>query len=412
MLSGMLGNGLEWYDYALYGHMTIVISKLFFPSEDASFSVILTLLTFAVGFLARPLGAVLFGRIGDKYGRKKALVTSMILMAIPTGLIGLLPTYEMVGIAAPISLLLIRILQGLSLGGAYGGAISYVVEHSPSDKRGLAGSVIMASLVIGFLFGSLVSTAFSSLLSEADFMSWGWRVPFFLGVGIGIVGFYIRAHGEESPIYEQAQKNGTLSQTPVKDVFCKYPSKMLQGFSIYLFVTIPFYLIGIYMITFVTRHIGFSASDALQMNVIAMGCMFVSIIPAAKLADKIGRKPVLIAAILVMMAILFPAFEMLHSGDYLLALLAQCMMALVLGAYLAPIPAMLVELFPTSVRYTGLSLSYNFCAILGGFTPAFSEYLIRQTGNTQSIIYLIIASAVASIISLIVYKDRWREPLI
>ncbi|MFO0068875.1 MAG: MFS transporter, partial [Alphaproteobacteria bacterium] len=196
VVSGMLGNGLEWYDYALYGHMSVVFSRLFFPTDDPSLSLILTFLTFAAGFVSRPLGAVIFGRIGDKFGRKKALVASMILMAIPTGMIGLLPTYEMIGVAAPILLLSIRILQGISLGGAFSGSMSYVVEHAPPTMRSTIGSVTMLSLVIGFLIGSAVSTIIASSLSEADFMSWGWRLPFFVGVLIGFVGYYIREHGE------------------------------------------------------------------------------------------------------------------------------------------------------------------------------------------------------------------------
>jgi MHS family proline/betaine transporter-like MFS transporter len=200
MISGMLGNGLEWYDYALYGHMSIIFAKLFFPVGDSSLSLILTYITFALGFVSRPLGAILFGRIGDKYGRKKALTLSMILMAVPTGCIGLLPTYDMIGVFAPILLITIRLLQGLSLGGAYSGSISYVVEHAPATQRSTVGSVIKVSLIIGFLCGSLVSSLIATVLSPEDFYSWGWRLPFFVGIGIGFVGYYIRNHGEESPL--------------------------------------------------------------------------------------------------------------------------------------------------------------------------------------------------------------------
>ncbi|MES2985488.1 MAG: MFS transporter [Pseudomonadota bacterium] len=411
IISGMLGNGLEWYDYALYGHMSIVFSQLFFPAGDDSQNLILTLLIFASGFIARPLGAIFFGRIGDKFGRKKALTLSMMMMAIPTGCIGLLPSYESIGLAAPILLTLIRILQGLSLGGAYSGSISYVVEHAPHNQRSTMGSIIKLSLVIGFLFGSLVSTIVASILSTEDFYSWGWRLPFFFGVGIGFVGFYIRNHGEESPVYEQAKKDGTLSKSPVRDAFTKYPGKMLRAFMAYIFVTVPFYIIAIYMIAYTKKHLGLSEENALLINSLAMASMLITIYPAAMLADKIGRKWVLMMAIIAMIALTYPAFMLMQSGVFINVLAGQCILAMILGWYLGPIPATLVEIFPTSIRYTGMSLAYNLCAILGGFTPSLAEYMIKTTGNNLSIVWLMIGAGVLSFVAVFTYKDKWKDPL-
>lgn len=432
-ISGMLGNGLEWYDYALYGHMALIFSQLFFPPTDsASTNIILTYLTFAVGFVARPVGAVLFGYIGDKYGRKKALVASMILMAIPTGGIGLLPTYEMVGILAPILLLSLRVLQGLSLGGAFSGTMSYVVEHAPSDRRASVGCVTVLSLVIGFLAGSLVSSLVASSMSEADFMSWGWRLPFFVGILIGFVGFWIRNHGEESPVYKEAKESGALSDSPVKEVFLKHPFKMFQGFNAYLFVTVPFYMLAIYMIGYSKTQLGLTQEEALQINSMAMLAMFVPIIPASRMADRIGRRAVLLIGIVAMMIVVYPAFQMMQEAANMIGMsagsdleqmaavrseafmkiaIAQCLLAFISGWYISPIPALLVELFPTRVRYTGMALAYNFCAILGGFTPAICAWLITRTGDKTSIMYLLIGAAFVSFVSLFFYKDRWREKL-
>ncbi len=414
VISGMLGNGLEWYDYALYGHMSVVFATLFFTfgaDADPTFALILTYLTFAAGFVSRPLGAVLFGRLGDKYGRKRALTASMILMAIPTGCIGLLPTYEAIGYAAPILLVIIRILQGLSLGGAFSGSMSYVVEHADPKARARTGSVTMLSLVIGFLVGSLVSTLAASSMDHDSFMSWGWRLPFFVGVGIGFVGFWIRNHGDESPVYTEAKAAGTLSQSPVKEAFTKEPRKMFQGFAFYMFVTIPFYILAIYMIGYTQKHLGFSADDALQINSLAMVAMFLPIWFSAQAADKYGRRPVLMVTIVAMMLVTYPAFMMMQSGIYWQVLLAQAAMAFILGSYLAPIPALLVELFPTRIRYTGMSLSYNFCAIVGGFTPTIAELLIRETGDKTSIMYLMLGAGVFSFVALAMYKDNFREKL-
>ncbi len=424
VISGMLGNGLEWYDYALYGHMAIVFSQLFFPSGDASKNLILTLLIFASGFISRPLGAIFFGRIGDKFGRKKALTLSMIMMAVPTGCIGLLPSYESIGIAAPILLTLIRIVQGLSLGGAYSGSISYVVEHAPPEQRATVGSVIKLSLVIGFLCGSLVSTIVASILTEEQFYSWGWRLPFFVGVGIGFVGYYIRHHGEESPVYEQAKKDGALSQNPLKDTFFKYPAKTLMAFMSYIFVTVPFYTIAIYMIAYSKNHLGLTEDHALQINSLAMASMLITIYPASALADRIGRRPVLLMAIVAMLVLTYPAFLLMQHGltfddagaiatpsSFMHVLAGQMILAMILGWYLGPIPAALVEMFPTSIRYTGMSMAYNLCAIIGGFTPSIAEWLIRGTQSNISIMWLPIAAGVLSLIALIRYKDNWRDPL-
>ncbi|MFZ4541095.1 MAG: MFS transporter [Rickettsiales bacterium] len=433
IISGMLGNGLEWYDYALYGHMSIIFSKLFFAPGDDSQNLIFTFLIFGVGFIFRPLGAILFGRLGDKYGRKKALTASMILMAIPTGFMGLLPTYEMIGIGAPIMLVLIRILQGLSLGGAYSGSISYVVEHAPPEQRSSVGSVIKLSLVIGFLMGSLVSTLTSSLMSTEDFYSWGWRVPFFLGLGIGFVGFYIKNHGEESPVYEQAKKDGALSANPLRDTFTKYPTKMVRAFMIYIFVTVPFYIVATYMIAYSKQHLGLKEEQALLINSIAMASMFITIFPAARLADKYGRKAILLIPIVAMTLLAYPLFQYIQAGmitemvtdpktgkevihfiqaaSFSHVLIANIVMAMILGWYLGPIPAVLVEIFPTNIRYTGMSLAYNLCAICGGFIPAIAESLIKNTGSSLSIQWLLMGAGAVSFVAVLTYKDRWRDPL-
>lgn len=414
IISGMLGNGLEWYDYALYGHMTVVFAQLFFsfgPEMSGTTSLILTYLTFAAGFVARPLGAVLFGRIGDKYGRKKALTASMILMAIPTGAIGLLPTYAVIGIWAPILLLLIRIVQGLSLGGAFSGSMSYVVEHADPKARARTGSVTMMSLVIGFLIGSVVSTLVASVLPEEDFMSWGWRLPFFVGVLIGVVGFWIRNHGEESPVYTEAKASGALAEKPVQEAFTRFPLKMFQGFTFYLFVTIPFYILAIYMIGYGQKHLGMTSEQSLQANSIAMIAMFLPMWHAARAADLYGRRLVQMAAIVLLMLAIYPAFNMMQSGVFWEVAAGQAILAFIVGWYMAPIPALLVELYPTRIRYTGMSLSYNFCAILGGFTPAFAENLIRVTGDTTSIMYMLVAAGFASFFALLLYNDNYKAQL-
>jgi MHS family proline/betaine transporter-like MFS transporter len=254
--SGMIGNGLEWYDYALYGQMAALLGTLFFPAGDAGVQLLATYGVFAAGFVVRPLGAILFGWIGDKYGRKSAMVLAVLMMAIPTGCIGLLPTYSQVGMLAPVLLTIIRLLQGLSLGGEFAGSITYIVEHAPARRRAWAGSASLVSLILGFLLGSLVVNFMLGWLGKEAFEAWGWRIPFLGGIVIGLVGFYIRRFCRESPIYEAAKHDNKISKTPLKTALAQHPAEMAQGFALYLTVTMPFYLASVYFISFTEKHLG------------------------------------------------------------------------------------------------------------------------------------------------------------
>ncbi|MFO1243131.1 MAG: MFS transporter [Rickettsiales bacterium] len=412
VIAGMIGNGLEWYDYALYGQLATILSLHFFPKENPTLALLATFGVFAVGFVFRPLGAVIFGYIGDTYGRQKSLVIAIMMMAIPTGCIGLLPTYEQIGILAPILLTLIRILQGMSLGGEFSGSITYIVEHAPPHRRGIAGSASMISLVIGFLTGSLVAMLFSYAMPKELFENWGWRIPFVLGIVIGFVGFYIRSKCGESPAYEEAKQSGALSKTPLRDTLLHYPFPIFQGFAIYLTVTLPFYLVAIYFISFMEKELGLSHSQALLINTLAMFSMLIAQPASALLSDRIGRRKVLLWAGTAMAIIVFPVFDAMAKGDFMTILLAQVVFAFINGLFLAPVPAVLVELFPTSVRYTGMAISYNAAAALvGGTAPMMAVWLIDATGTRMSVAGYVFAVALVSLVVLYFYKDRFREPL-
>lgn len=410
--ASMVGNGLEWYDFAIYGHMAVILRDLFFPEVDPIVGLIATYGVFAAGFLARPVGAILFGWIGDKYGRRSALTLAVLMMAIPTGLIGLLPTYESIGIAAPVILTLIRILQGLSLGGEFSGSITFMVEHAPKMRRGLIGSMSMTSLILGFMLGSVVANLFSSLLSPEDFLSWGWRVPFILGIAIGFVGFYIRSHCDESPHYENARDSGQLSATPVREAFVHHWKRMLEAFAIYITVTMPFYLVSIYFISFTELHLGLSNSESLTLNTVNLLLMLIAFPLSALLSDRVGRKKVLMTVALILLVGIYPLFEALEPGNFWQIAILQASLAFLVGCYIGPVPAMLVEMFPTSVRYTGLAIPYNLTAALfGGTTPMVCVWLIDRTGDISSVAFYVMACAVASLIALSIYRDRYREEL-
>lgn len=412
VIAGMIGNGLEWYDYALYGQLATILSLHFFPPGNPTLALMATFGVFAVGFVFRPLGAIIFGYIGDKYGRQKSLVIAIMMMAIPTGCIGLLPTYHQIGLLAPALLILIRIFQGMSLGGEFSGSITYIVEHAPPHKRGLAGSASMISLVLGFMTGSLVAMLFSYSMPKEDFEAWGWRIPFLLGIVIGFVGFYIRSKCGESPVYEEARAAGHLSSRPLRDALLHFPLPIFQGFAIYLTVTLPFYLVAIYFISFMEKELGLTHSEALLINIIAMFSMLLALPVSAVLSDRIGRRKVLLWAGAAMAIIVFPVFDAMSQGDFTTILLAQVVFAFINGLFLAPVPAVLVELFPTSVRYTGMAISYNAAAALvGGTAPMMAVWLVDVTGSRMSIAGYIFAVALLSLTVLYFYKDRYREPL-
>ena len=412
MIASMSGNALEWYDYAIYGIMAPVIANHFFPAGDETAQLLATYGVFAAGFLARPLGAVFFGWFGDKFGRKKSLVLAIMMMAFPTACIGLMPSFASIGYAAPILLTLLRIMQGLSMGGAFSGSIAYMVEHAPGGKRGMLGSMSMSSLVAGFLLGSFVSAAVSTLMPEADFKEWGWRIPFLLGLAAGFVGFFIHKHCDESPTFEDAKETGAISKTPIRDAFRNHPGAMFRGFAMYLTVTVPFYLTTIYFVTYTSKILGHSLEHALEINTINMFVLFVTIPISAWLSDRYGRRIVLLAIAGGMLLAVYPIFTLFAGGDVVQVGIAQALFAMFVGLYLGPMPAVLVELFPTSIRLTGMSLSYNIAATLfGGTTPMVSVWLIDHTGNNLSIAYYVMICNVLSIIALLRYKDRFCEPL-
>lgn len=408
----MIGNGLEWYDYALYAYSTLIISKLFFPAGNEAAHLLATLGIFAVGFIARPFGGIFFGIIGDRFGRRRALVLAILMMAIPTGCIGLLPTYEHIGLMAPALLVVIRIFQGLSLGGEFGGSMTYLVEHSPAARRGLIGSCAVSSLIMGFLLGSVVFFLVKLPLTEVQFESWGWRIPFILGMGIGFIGFYIRDHCAESPRYEEAKAQGALSKNPIRDAITQEWRHILQGIGIYITVTMPFYLLSAYFITFTEYSLGRSKEEALLLNTLNMAILLVLTPFSAWLSDRFGRRRVLGLTAAAFFLFTYPVFSLFMMADFGHIMLAQVLFALMVGMYIGPVPALLVEIFPTRVRYTGMSMSYNVSAALfGGTAPVACQWLVMSTGDNYSIAYYVMLCAAVSLVSLYFYRDRHLEPL-
>lgn len=415
VMAGMIGNGLEWYDYALYGHFAAIISIHFFPVDNPDnqyLSLIATFGVFAAGFIMRPLGAVLFGYIGDTYGRRSSLAISILMMAIPTAMIGLLPTYAQIGVWAPVLLTCFRLLQGLALGGEFSGSITYVVEHSPMRSRGQVGGTSLISALIGILLGAFVATAFSRGLPPEDFQQWGWRVPFIIGLLIGVVGFYIRNALHESPAFVEAKAKSHISKTPVRETFRTYPGRVVMGMGIFIGVTVPFYFYTVFMTSYMQRILGYPVADALWVTTVGM-LLVTALIPfAAKWSDAIGRKPLLIAGALGYILLAYPIFLLIDSGDMPMVMLGMAVFGMVMALYIAGVPALMVEIFPTRVRYTGMALACNLSAALfGGTTPMLVTWLVQVTGN-HNIVWLVLAvTGLIALSSVFFYRETYRIPL-
>ena len=395
--SCMIGNALEWYDFALYGYFATIIGKLFFPSTSVFASLMATFGVFAAGFIMRPLGGIIFGHIGDKIGRKDALLWSIYLMALPTTLIGLLPTYDQIGVMAPVLLTVIRLAQGLSMGGEFTGSMVFVVEHAPDDRRGFFGSWVVFSLVIGILVGSSIATLTCYLLTEDQLHSWGWRVPFLLSVLGGFVGAFMRRAVDEPEQFKNAKKQHKTDATPLKNIWQHHLKGIGLVMMIDLTLAIGFYIIVTFIPNYMSALLGWGKSESLLITTLSMLAMGITIPICGWISDRVGRKPVLLTGAILFIFGGYPLFEVLEMSGLTHALLAQIGLAAIMGVYFAPIPATLLELFPTEVRYSALSIGHSLSmAIFGGSAPLVSTWLIHVSDNYSSpAIYLAIAGVIS-----------------
>jgi MHS family proline/betaine transporter-like MFS transporter len=382
LLAGAIGNALEWYDFALYGYFAPVFAALFFPSERPSLSLISAFGVFAIGFLARPLGALLFGHWGDTVGRREALAWSVILMAIPSCLVGLLPTYETIGMAAPLTLILCRFLQGLSVGGEFTGSVTFLVEHAAPSQRGYIGSWAGFSAQMGALLGSAVGALVATVVSDEALRQWGWRIPFLLGSLIALVGWYLRTHVPESPAFEQVRQAGALSSSPIREVFRDQQPALAKVIGLVLLHGVAFYLLYVYLATYLVTVTTVALGAALTVNTVCMGLLAVLMPVMGSLADKVGQKPLLVGGAAGLAIASYPLFTWL-TGDHLpFMIAAQVLLTVLLSCYMGPFFAAVVALFPTPQRYTGLSVGYNIAsALFGGTAPLMAVLLIEWSGN-------------------------------
>jgi MHS family proline/betaine transporter-like MFS transporter len=412
IVAGVIGNVLEWYDFGVYGYFVTTISGLFFPTSDPLSSLLLTFAVFGVGFVMRPIGSIVFGIYGDRYGRRAALSAVIFLMAFSTLAIGLLPTYAQIGIAAPIMLTVIRLLQGLSAGGEWGGSTAYLVEFAPEGRRGFIGSWQQVSVGGGFLLGSLSAALITQMLAPADLLSYGWRIPFILGIVVGAVGAYLRWRLSDTPAYLAIEEKGQVSRAPLKEAVTDQRTATLTIFGMTLHNTVAYYIPIVYMTSHLRTVGGLSPTQAMWISTASLA-VFVCLIPIwGALSDRVGRKPLLLLSAGGYIVLAYPLLMMASSGSVMLALAAQMIMILFLSFFSGPCPAAYSELFPTRVRYTALSIGYNSAvAIFGGFAPFISTWLIQTTGNKLAPAFYLMAAASISFLVMLRIRETAFEPL-
>jgi MHS family proline/betaine transporter-like MFS transporter len=398
----MAGNVMEWYDFALFGYFAPVIAQLFFPADHHLVSLVNTFGVFAAGFLMRPVGAVMFGYVGDTMGRKTALAASVILMAIPTCLIGLLPTYQQIGAAAPILLTLCRLLQGLSVGGEYTGSLTFLVESAPPGRRGFIGSWTPFSSGVGTLLGSGVGALLTSDLSHEDLYAWGWRIPFLLGLVVGLIGLYLRTGIAESPDFEAVRRSGDVATSPVREALTHCRKEVVTAAGLSWLAGGAFYILFVYMTTYLESILKQPLGTALMINTISLTLMVLLLPVMGALSDRVGRKPLLAGSALGFALFSYPLLKLLAHDTFAYILSGQIVFAVLIAAYYGPLSATLVELFPARQRYSGLSIAYNLSvALFGGSAPLVATLLIKETGSPLSpSIYLILCALISLVVVL------------
>jgi MHS family proline/betaine transporter-like MFS transporter len=409
ILACAVGNFFELFDFTIYGFFAVAISRAFYPSG----SMYGTFAAFGAAFLMRPVGAIVLGAYGDRMGRRAALVVTIGLMALATGLTGLIPTYQSIGIWAPIALVICRLLQGFSTGGEWGGAAAFLVEYAPPGRRGLTGSWQQVSTQIGSVSGSLSAALLASALSAEDFYAWGWRIPFVTGFLLGPIGYYLRRKVAETPAFAQAVASRKVERSPLRVAIGQYATRMLQAFGLSIIGCIANFVFVVYLVSYAINTMKLPPGAALFCAV-AFGLVVMTLTPfVGMLSDRIGRRPLILACAVLNLLFDYPLFVLaIDGGTFQTLLLALMINAMFQSLYTGTIPSILAEMFPTPVRYTGLSVSYGFAVVLfGGFAPLISTWLVEITGNPFAPAFYIMTGGALSAIAILSMKEYLNSPL-
>ncbi|MFJ7511866.1 MFS transporter [Peribacillus simplex] len=414
LVASLVGSSIEWFDYFLYGTVAaLVFNQLFFVNEDPTIGLLLSYASFALAFFIRPFGGVIFSHIGDRIGRKKTLVLTLSLMGVATFGMGLLPTYQAVGIWAPILLITLRLVQGLGIGGEWGGALLLAVEYAPAEKRGLFGAIPQMGVTIGMLLGT-IALSIMTQLPESAFMTWGWRLPFIFSALLVFFGLWIRKGIDETPSFKKVKESGEVPKLPIVETLKNYWREVLIAVGAKVVETAPFYIFSTFVVSYATSNLGFSRTATLTAVMTATIITTILIPFMGKLSDTIGRKKLFIVGTIGMALFAFPYFWLLQQKSVLLLIVAT---VIGLGVIWAPITAVLgtmfSEIFDAKIRYTGITLGYQIgAALAGGTAPLVATALLNRFNNSYVpvAIYIIFASLL-SLAAIWAVKDRSNQKL-
>ncbi|MDD7965340.1 MFS transporter [Actinomycetospora lemnae] len=410
----LIGTSIEWFDFFVYGAAAaLVFNKLFFPTANPLTGTLLALSTFGVGFVARPFGGVVFAHFGDRIGRKSMLVLSVVMMGGGTFLVGLLPTYETIGVAAPIILVLLRIVQGIGLGGEWGAAAVMAVEYAPPHRRGFFGSFPQTGVPAGMLIANTSLLIMSAIVSDEAFLSWGWRVPFLASIVLVAVGIVIRLRVAESPVFEQAKSAGKIERQPVLAVLRRQPGNVLRAAGLRFAENSTFYIHTTFVLTYGTVVLGMQRGDLLLAVIVSSAIGLASIPFYGWACDRFGRKPVVLWGSLVLLLMSWPYFWALDTRSVPLIVLAT-VIAVNVGnsAVYAPQPAYFSELFEPEVRYSGASIGAQGASVFaGGLAPVIATALLDATGGYDWIAVYMSAMVLITIVAALLSPDPYRASL-
>lgn len=407
-----MGNAMEWFDFGVYSYLAVVLGKVFFPGSGDG--LIYSLAAFAVAFLVRPIGGFFFGMIGDRIGRRGILAVTIILMAVATFSIGLIPSYASIGIWSPVLLYVARLVQGFSTGGEYSGACTFVTEFAPDRQRGFLASFLEVGTIAGFVAGAALVTGLTAALGDAAMESWGWRVPFLLAGPLGIIGLYLRLRLSETPAFatmgEQAHARSGGSR--LHDIVIEHSRVLVLCMAVVMALNVTNYLVLTYMPNYLSATLGYDTTHSLFLSLLTMLVMLVAIPFVGRLGDRIGRRPVLLAACVGYLALSLPSLWLLQQG-YIVAVLAGLLiLGLCQTLFIGTTPSTLPAMFPTAIRYGGLSIAYNVSASLfGGTAPLMAEWLVRTTGDDYMPAYYAMLAALVGLLAVLFMRETSGRPL-
>ena len=403
--AGTIGNVLEWYDFAIYGYFAAAIGRTFFPHESPLAQVLAAFGIFAIGFLMRPIGGAVIGYIGDRFGRRAALTFSVMAMAVPTFLVGALPGYQVLGVAAPILLTLLRMIQGLSVGGEYTTSIVFVVEHAPPGRRGLFGAIVCPGTTLGILLGSASGAVLAEMISPAALEAWGWRIPFLAGLLVGLAGFVLRRQ-----IQEELKAGTAVVRSPLVETVRDHRPVVVQLAGFAVFLAVLFYISFVYIASWLQLADGIAPAHALAINTISMLVIIPVMCGASWLSDRIGRRPLLLAGTAIGFVGAVPFFWLMHHDSLIVIVLGQMGLVVAVGMYGGPLAAAMAEAAPPQVRCTAVAIGYNVpMGIVGGCSPLAAAWLVDRTGNDLSPAYMIMAAALVSFFAALRYRETYRD---